>query len=1143
MVEENYPASTARLSITLFSAEVNVAQNMILQSAEEHANVIRTLTQPTGVTNMKAAFQTVWYNVFEGSVREDENRDRLVLLFTDGQPSLDQDPQEVYEKFYEPNDIQVLSICMSELCETEQGKQYLEAISDVYEPVYLGSLDGADGEFTTITTTFLQDCNFGERDTPYNGWYSRITTMTNGRPTYRDEKKGFEAYWDTEAWTFRDYRDGEVVLSPPMAETQGTEGSYPYSLRNWTIWYSNQLSTEIFTRVIICCKNSPTPTCQPTLSPTVMPSRMPTTEQPTRIPSQTPTTEEPSFSPSVVPTCSPSSDTPTVAPTKVPSVAPSMSPTADQPTRGPSGQPTPSPTSAPTTSPTTLPTVPPSNNPTKNPTSDMPTIQPTNLPTPVEPTKWPSTSPTTSQPTKHPHTSMPTTSPTPSPTDSPHTTTPTRTPSNPPSHQPSVDPSKSPSTTPSVTPSMAPSVMPTRAPSTSPTQSPTDDCEHFHFCYCCTIDCGDSIDVLLILDSSSSIETSALITIVDQLSLSVQRYFPNDDDSKIGAIMFATRVDTDNKIPILNRPRSDTAELITNMALTPEGNRRLSGSTYMQEAMKRGMDMWEDDVSGTVLDPERNQWTIILTDGKPTGNQDPCLELPDYLDHGIQVALVGIGDAADGDDVDSEVFQCFREEGQTIGFNNIQEALAPTRGAVDSIFRFINVCPAYIKRTPYDGYWSRTDDRINGKPVYVHKENFILSWQIQEIISSGFGDSHVHEEIGFWEFYDPTRVQGKMLSYTEQTQIYPDTMSNWTYFNYTRQSVISSTWRGFEDTIYNYTCPVECKKTPIPTRFPSVTPTKTPSRSPSVNPTKDPTTDQPSVMPTDIPTVAPTTPPTTDMPTVNPTSNPTTEEPTGHPHSSSPSGHPTSDQPTKSPSTALPTPPPTHCPTTDQPSVSPTLSPTTEEPSFHPTTDQPSHSPSVSPTTTDPTTLPTPSPTTAPSVSPTSAQPTVGPTAQPSDPPSLSPTICVCDFTCPEKLERAVDFCQDYRNSYERITECDACGTVINSCDECWRNDIEEVRAGLNVVAGDVQTYEQCEDLKTQAINHIGSVSADIDALVLTLTQDDIAKWQAVFTEYNMPCSRIPLRYCPNMLTGADEACAACNDECVQIDADCEIDP
>jgi hypothetical protein len=99
------------------------------------------------------------------------------------------------------------------------------------------------------------------------------------------------------------------------------------------------------------------------------------------------------------------------------------------------------------------------------------------------------------------------------------------------------------------------------------------------------------------------------------------------------------------------------------------------------------------------------------------------------------------------------------------------------------------------------------------------------------------------------------------------------------------------------------------------------------------------------------------------------------------------------------------------------------------------------------------------------------------------------------------------------------------------------------VRAGLNVVAGDVQTYEQCEDLKTQAINHIGSVSADIDALVLTLTQDDIAKWQAVFTEYNMPCSRIPLRYCPNMLTGADEACAACNDECVQIDADCEIDP
>lgn len=686
--------------------------------------------------------------------------------------------------------------------------------------------------------------------------------------------------------------------------------------------------------------------------------------------------------------------------------------------------------------------------------------------------------------------------------------------------------------------------MPTRSPTLTPTQSPTDDCEHFHFGHCCTINCGDSIDVLFIIDSSSSISQDQLTALIDQLSLSIERYFPNDDDSKIGAIMFATRVDTDNKIPILNRPRSDTASMITTMALDPDtGLRRLSGSTYLQEAMKRGMDMWEDDVAGTVLDESRNQWTIILTDGKPTGNQNPCDELEEYQDHGIQVALIGIGDASDGVDSTNEVFQCFNNEGQTIGFNSFEEALAPTRGAVDSIFRFINVCPAWIERTPYDGYWSRTDDRINNKPVYVHKENFILSWQIQEVISSGFGDSHVHEEIGFWEFYDPTRVQGKMLSYTYQNQIYPNSMSNWTYFNYTRQSVISQTWRGFEDTIYNYTAPVECSHTRIPTRFPSVTPTKTPSRSPSVNPTMGPTTDEPTNTPTDIPSVSPTTFPTTDEPTVSPTINPTTEEPTGHPHSSSPSGHPTTEQPTKSPSTALPTPPPTFRPTTDEPSVSPTLSPTTDEPSLFPTSDEPSVSPSDSPTTTDPTTLPTPSPTTPPTEFPTTTFPTVGPTGQPSDPPSVSPTICVCDFTCPEKLERAVDYCQDYRNSYERITECDACGTVINSCDECWRNDIEEVRAGLNVLAGDVQSYEQCETLKEQAITNIGDVSADIDALVLVLTTNDIDKWQAVFTEYNMPCSRIPLRYCDNMMKGSDMACATCNDDCVELDFVCEVDP
>jgi len=99
------------------------------------------------------------------------------------------------------------------------------------------------------------------------------------------------------------------------------------------------------------------------------------------------------------------------------------------------------------------------------------------------------------------------------------------------------------------------------------------------------------------------------------------------------------------------------------------------------------------------------------------------------------------------------------------------------------------------------------------------------------------------------------------------------------------------------------------------------------------------------------------------------------------------------------------------------------------------------------------------------------------------------------------------------------------------------------VRAGLNVLAGDVQSYEQCEDLKAQAIMHVGAVSADIDALVLTLTTNDIDMWQAVFTEYNMPCSRIPLRYCTNMERGADVACAACNDACVELDFECEVDP
>lgn len=135
-----------------------------------------------------------------------------------------------------------------------------------------------------------------------------------------------------------------------------------------------------------------------------------------------------------------------------------------------------------------------------------------------------------------------------------------------------------------------------------------------------------------------------------------------------------------------------------------------------------------------------------------------------------------------------------------------------------------------------------------------------------------------------------------------------------------------------------------------------------------------------------------------------------------------------------------------------------------------------------------------------------------------------------------------MDSCQDYRDGYNRISDCDSCGSVITSCDTCYRQDVEEIRAGLSVLAGDVDQYEVCEDLKVQTINSVASVSADIDALVLALVTDDRTDWQAVFTEYNMPCSRIPLRYCDAMMSGADPACSTCNDACQQIDDDCLID-
>lgn len=103
----------------------------------------------------------------------------------------------------------------------------------------------------------------------------------------------------------------------------------------------------------------------------------------------------------------------------------------------------------------------------------------------------------------------------------------------------------------------------------------------------------------------------------------------------------------------------------------------------------------------------------------------------------------------------------------------------------------------------------------------------------------------------------------------------------------------------------------------------------------------------------------------------------------------------------------------------------------------------------------------------------------------------------------------------------------------VVSCDECYREDIEDIRTGLGVLSTDVGAYEQCETLKSQTLAAVASLEIDIDELIVQMQQDDTDKWQAAFTQYSMDCSYVPKQYCLQMVSGSNAACFLSGDQCV----------
>merc|ERR550532_1568085 len=348
---------------------------------------------------LDAALEQLWVPYIGEDIETE--RERITLLFTDGQPTAFQNPclnGNATKISYDEYNIDIWPIVFF----TENWRESTDCLVGEYNTRYFPVNSSFDESFDEFWADLNLCRNKTASDTPYNGGYSRTDNITNGRPTY-EHSEGWIAYWSGEVWTFVD--PNRVI--GPMAEAPCSDDKgdmwccdendcepstqiYPVDDRDWSVELvlGSGKYTELY-NIWICCVPTATPTRTPSVSPTVLPSVEPSNPptvypsvDPSVSPSEYPHTTTPTVSPSVDPSVSPTEMPHTTTPTVSPSVDPSVSPSTPPTTNLPSVMPSPHPSyNAPSTPPTTnLPTVGPSVDPSVDP-SVSPTVVPTLSPT------------------------------------------------------------------------------------------------------------------------------------------------------------------------------------------------------------------------------------------------------------------------------------------------------------------------------------------------------------------------------------------------------------------------------------------------------------------------------------------------------------------------------------------------------------------------------------------------------------------------------------------------------------------------------------------------------------------------------------------------------------------------------------------
>merc|ERR1712131_285649 len=132
------------------------------------------------------------------------------------------------------------------------------------------------------------------------------------------------------------------------------------------------------------------------------------------------------------------------------------------------------------------------------------------------------------------------------------------------------------------------------------------------------------------MDSSTSVSDEDYTNFISSLASRIESAWPSSG-GKFGLLIFAT--DAEIRIPLVASDASTLASLIRSQP-------RMAGATNVEIAMFIGLeDMWMKNN----IDQSRPQVTFIITDGVPSNGQNPCGELPFYLQNGIAINVIAIG--------------------------------------------------------------------------------------------------------------------------------------------------------------------------------------------------------------------------------------------------------------------------------------------------------------------------------------------------------------------------------------------------------------------------------------------------------------------------------------------------------------------